>query len=273
MLSNAQITSPVADYFDTLNYPVYPGTDPYFIFHASIPGNPAQGSLLAMPPYGTPGFDFSWSMYNPSSNAFDPPFHTESGVATSRIDNLEPGCYQVQITATDLDTILRAWVFSNDPYVEVEKDENGKIKPYKYTCDYLILNGKAEAASIQYHDLANGNPVNLANGMTFEWTSDNPDLEIFGAKERLYLSLSVSDPPQYRPPTKDTRFTLTAVDSFGLSRADDVLYESVHVKAEFTTYIEDQENPGSCRHPPIHSCQLHPCGVGFSPGLDWHVFC
>jgi gliding motility-associated-like protein len=240
----AQITSPTADYSDTLAYPVYAERDPYFIFHTGTPGAPVQGSLLATPPSGTPGFDFSWSRYNPGSNSFDPPFHTESGVATSRLDNLDPGCYRVQITAADLDTLLRAWVFSNDAEVTVEKDPQGRIKPYKYTCDYLWLNGVAVADIHTYYDLGNGNPVNLPNGMTFEWTSDDAEYEILGADRFLDLII-YNNPPYSRPPTKDTRFTLTAVDSFGLSRADDALYESVHVKAEFATHIEDEENPGN----------------------------
>jgi len=242
--SNAQISSSTANFSDTLKYPVFTVEDPYFIFHTITPGIPVQGSLLATPPYGIPGFDFSWSMYNSSTNVFDPPFHSESGVTTSRVDNLDPGCYQVHITAADLDTMLRAWVFSNDSYVEVEKDANGKIKPYKYTCDYLWLNGVAEADTLIYYDFVNGNEVNLPNGMTFEWTSDDAEYEIFGADRFLDLPI-YNQPPYTRPPTKDTRFTLTAVDSFGLSRADDALYESVHVKAEFTTYIEDEENPGN----------------------------
>ena len=243
-VSDAQISSPTANHTDTLTYPVYTEEDPFFVFNSSTPGVPEQGSLVATPPYGTPGFDFSWSMYNPAGNNFDPPFFTETGVATSRVDNLDQGCYQVHITAADLDTLLRAWVFSNDAHVEVEKDVNGKIKPYKYTCDYLWLNGVAEAETHTYYDLANGNPVTLPNGMTFEWTSDDPEYEILGADRFLDLII-YNSPPYTQPPTKDTRFTLTAVDSFGLSRADDVLYESVHVKAEFTTYIEDEENPGS----------------------------
>jgi hypothetical protein len=239
----SQISSPSADYVDTLGYPVHPEKDLYFVFHAGEQGNPVTGSLTAVAPGGTPGFDFSWSMYDPSSNTFDSPFHTESGVTTSMVDNLVPGYYQVQITSVDLDTLFRAWVFSNDSYVEVDKDENGKIKPYKYTCDYLLLNAVAEADTLTYYDLANGNTVNLPNGMTFEWTSDNADYEIPGATRFLDLVI-YNNPPYSRAPTKDTWFTLTAVDSFGFSKTDDVLYESVHVKAEFTTYIEDKENPG-----------------------------
>ncbi len=242
-LSEAQITSPTANFSDTLNYPVFPAADKYFVFHSTVPGSQVQGTLLATPPYGTPGFDFSWSQYDTSINAFDPPFFTELGVATSTVDNLAAGCYQVHITAVDLDTVFRAWVFSNDPNVEVEKDQDGKIKPYKFTCDYLILNGIADADTIIYFDLANGNSVNLPNGMTFEWTSDDPDYEIFGSDR--YLDLIIyNSPPSSRPPTSDTRFTLTAVDSFGLSRADDVLYETVHVKAEFSVFVEDEEDPG-----------------------------
>jgi hypothetical protein len=239
----SQISSSTADFTDSLNYPVYDATDQYFVFHSMTPGNPAKGTLVATPPYGTPGFEFSWSKYDPSTNDFDPPFFTESGVDTSRVGNLEPGCYRVHITAADIDTMIRAWVFSNDPYVEVEKDANGKIKLYRITCDWLRLNGKADADTLTYYDLDNGNPVDLPNGMKFEWSADDPEYKISFA-DRFLDMMIYNNPPYSRPPTSDTRFTLTAVDSFGLSRADNVLYESVHVKAEFSLMIEDEENPG-----------------------------
>lgn len=246
----AQISSPTADYSgvlnydpDTVKYPDSPRTDPFFVFHTTVPGSPVTGTLLALPPKGTPGFDFTWSRYDPLSNSFDPPFFTETDLASSRVDDLLGGCYQVHISSADLDTIFRAWVFPNDPHVEVEKDSDGKIMPYGYTCDYLILEVvSAEADTMPYYDLSSGQALFLPNGMAFEWTSDDPDYEIFGAKRsKLWI---YNQPPYSRPPTKDTRFTLTAVDSFGLSRYDDVLYESVHVKAEFSMMIEDEENPG-----------------------------
>ena len=236
---SAQITSPSADFEGTLDYPVFPETDPYFVFHAPAPGSPVTGSLQASPPEGNPGFDFSWSRYNPVSNSFDPPFHTETGL-TSTISDLDRGCYRVQIISGDLDTtILRAWVLPNDPVVEVLKGSDGKVMPYQYTCDFLRLIGTAVPDTMPYFDLSTGEALFLPNGMAFEWTSDDPDYEIYGG--HLYLTLTIyNEPPYSRPPVKDTRFTLSAVDSFNMLRFDDVLYESVHVRAEFSMWFEER---------------------------------
>jgi gliding motility-associated-like protein len=235
----AQVTSSTANYDGRLSYPVFPASDPYFVFHAVTPGSKVTGSLTATPPRGALPFDFSWSKYNPVSNSFDPPFFSQSGVTVSIASNLDGGCYRVHITSADIDTMLRAWVFPNDPYVEVEKGPDGKVMPYRYTCDFLRLTGTAMADTMPYYDLSTGEKLFLPNGMSFEWTSDDPEYEIFGG--RLYLSLTIyNQPPYSRPPTRDTRFYLTAVDSFGLARMDDVLYESVHVMAEFNMFYEQR---------------------------------
>jgi hypothetical protein len=190
----AQISSTTANYsgtleyaHDTLLYPGYPRTDPYFVFHAAVHGTAVTGSLKATPPGGTPGFDFSWSKYDPVSGDFEAPFFTQSGVPVSSVSGLEAGCYRVNITSMDLDTVLRAWVFPNDPDVKVEKGNDGKIMPYRYTCDYLILSGQTMPAALTYYDLATGKDTLLPNGMKFEWDSDDPDYNISGASS--YLSL------------------------------------------------------------------------------------
>ncbi len=237
---SGQLSSPLASFSDSLNYPVYPEVDPYFVFSSPKQGVPVRGELIATAPSGTPGYDFNWSKYNSESNGFDPPIHTETGVSASTLSNREAGCYQVHITSTDLDTIFRAWIFQNDPILEVEKGPDGKVKPYKYTCDYLILNATAEADELVYYDLGTGQETSLANAIEVTWTCDDPEYEIFGNK-RLYLNIP-NQPPYSRPPTKDTRFTLTMVDSFNLVREDDVLYESVHVKAEFALWYEERSD-------------------------------
>jgi gliding motility-associated-like protein len=241
--ASAQISSPAATFSDTLEYPVFEEKDPYFVFSSTVQGIPIKGELDAIPPSGVAS-DFSWSRYNPGSNGFDPPFSVESGVLASRISDLEQGCYRVQITSPGVDTILRAWVFPNDPYIEVEKGPDGKVMPYRYTCDFLRLSGTLVPDTMPYFDLATGESLFLPNGLDFEWTSDDPEYQIFGGK--LFLTLTIyNQPPFSRPPTKDTRFFLTAVDSFNLSRTDDVLYESVHVKAEFSMWYEERGESGT----------------------------
>ena len=239
----AQISSSAADFRDSLEYTDFPSKDPYFVFHTPDgSGSLVFGDLEAVAPGGTPPYDFTWSRWDTLSGSFQP-YAVNLSVNFSRIENLEWGCYRVHITSVDTDTVFRAWVFRNDPRVEVEKDAGGGIKPYKYTCDYLVLNGTAMADTILYYDLATNQALYIDNGMSFEWTSDNDDFEIPGSKVLLDIYI-YNDPPYSRPPTKDTRFTLTAVDSFGLSVADEALYVSVHVKAEFTVLTEEEENPG-----------------------------
>lgn len=239
----AQISSVTADFSDTLEYPVFPARDPFFIFHTAFPGAPDRGTLTAAAPGGTPGYDFSWSRYNPASNDFDPPFFTESGVMTSKVGDLGRGCYRVHISSADLDTVLRAWVFPNDPEVRVvNKGEDDKLLPaWGYTCDRIILEGMIRPEEMTYYDLTTGRDTSLANGMSFEWTCDDSEYQIFGGS--LFQTLTIyNEPPYSRPPTQDTWFFLTAVDSFGFTRMDEVLYESVHVKAGFTMWFEDRSS-------------------------------
>jgi gliding motility-associated-like protein len=236
---SGQILSDDADFSDTLKYPVFSAADPYFVFHTAEDFSlPVYGSLRAVPPGGTPGWDFEWSRYDTSAHNFAPPFFTESGMSESVIENLESGGYSCRIRSTDIDTLLRAWVFINNPEVEVEKNDEGKMKLFKYTCDYIQLDGKVTPDTLIYYDLSTGEKLFLSNGMSFIWTSDNSDVNIpaptYWLNPRLGSDL----------PSKDTWFILTAVDSFGLSRDDSVFYETVHTRAEFTLLFEDEENPG-----------------------------
>jgi gliding motility-associated-like protein len=237
----SQISSPNADVSDTIEYPDFPETDLYFVFSSPEQDVPVTGTLIASSPGGTPGFDFSWSRYNPVTGNFDPPFFTETGVDESAVSDLQEGCYSVHITSIDTDTLFRAWVFLNDLSLEVEKGIDGKVMPYRYTCDFLRLVGTVVPDTLPYYDLQTGKKLYLPNGIRFKWTSDDPEYQIFGAES--FLSLTIyNQPPYSRPPTKDTRFTLTAVDSFNLSRSDEVLYESVHVRAGFTMWYEEKSD-------------------------------
>ncbi len=239
----AQLLSSRASYSDSLAYPVFPEKDPFFVFSSSVQGAEVTMDLTASFPSTPPEHDFSWSKYNPGINGFDPPFFTEAGKVSSTVSDLERGCYQVRITSLGLDTVFRAWVFPNDPLLEVEKGPDGKVIPYRYTCDFLRLSATLLPDTMPYFDLATGEDLYLPNGMDFEWTSDDPEYQIFGGK--LFLTLTIyNEPPYSRPPTKDTRFTLTAVDSFNLNLEDDVLYESVHVKAEFSLWYEEKSSDG-----------------------------
>jgi gliding motility-associated-like protein len=234
-----QIYSDDADISDTIRYPVFDGVDPCYIYNVPEDySGTVTGSLRAVPPGGTPGWDFEWRQYDTILGDFGAPILIESGVPESEVMGLRSGGYSCRIRSSDLDTVLRAWIFINDPDVVVEKDSEGKIKWSRYTCDYIQLNGILLPDTMKYWDISTGEELTFPNGMTFTWTSDNPDVNIpspsYWLNPRLGTDL----------PSKDTWFILTAVDSFGLRREDSVFYETIHTKANFSLLFEDEENPG-----------------------------
>lgn len=244
-----QITSSSADHSgildyrtDTIEYPDAPRTDPYFVFNAANHGDAVTGSLRADAPVDTLDYDFSWSMYNEVTHSFDPPFSTAGGSSSNSVSGLGGGGYRVRITGPGFDTTYTAWVFLNDPLVNIVKDENGRVPEYQFYCDVLRLVSTVEEDTMKYFNPVSGDTLYLNNGMEFEWTSDDPEYEIFGGTVHKSLTIPYQ-PPYSSPPTIDTRFMLVAVDSFGATRGDEVLYETIHVKAEFSMWFEDRSDP------------------------------
>jgi gliding motility-associated-like protein len=228
----AQIFSPQADTAIKIFYNTYAGNDSVFVFY-SPDNSPRTGSLTALPP--SPGlYNFEWSKYNPSLPGFASSFYTETSVSQSVITNLADGGYRVRVTGPGVDTVFHAWVFVNDLRVLIEKDAQGKIKTGKYTCDFLIINGQVSAESFVYYDLNSNQVLSVPNGYRFLWTSDNPDLNIPNAATLLNPNIT------YLPPYINTRYFLTAADSFGMVDVDTVLYESIHVKSEFSFQFFDK---------------------------------
>ncbi len=230
----SQISSPWSDYSDTIDYPDFTGTDLFYIFHSPLDAvQKKNGRLLANPPPGsTPGWDFEWSLYDTVKKEFNAPFFSQSGVSSSEVSGLESGGYQVRITGPDIDTIFRAWVYSNSPVVEVEKNDKGLIKRFKYTCDYIQLNGTLIPEEHIYYDLSSNKRLSIPNAMSFEWTSDNDEVKISSPSYFLNPRLGSN------LPSVDTWFILTAVDSFGLVQDDSVFYETIHTKAEFEVFYQ-----------------------------------
>jgi len=194
-----------------------------------------MGSLTAKPP--DPGiFNFEWAKYNSSVNGFDPPFLVHNNLTQSVVSDLESGGYKVHLTnGTGIDTSFIAWIFTDQLKVEVEKDNEGKVKTHKRTCDFLIINGSVIPDTFYYYDQNTHEPILLLNGFRFLWTSDNPDLIIPNADKLLDPNIT------YRPPYIDTRYFLTAIDSFRMEVKDEVLYETIHVKADFSLQAFDKE--------------------------------
>ena len=234
LLLSGQIFSPSADNSRATG-PGYQGNDSIFIFF-STPASLKKGSLTAIPPLSGL-WNFEWFRYNPALNGFDPPFMVHSNLAQSTAGNLDDGGYRVRMTnGMGSDTTFTAWVFINELRVEVEKTNQGMVKPGKFTCDFLIINGKVLPDTFIYYDPGSHQILSLSSDYTFLWTSDNPDLIIPNADRILDPNIT------YQPPYINTRYFLTATDGFGMKASDDVLYESIQVKADFDFMFFDKDD-------------------------------
>lgn len=228
-----QITSPPADYRDSLMYPVRPWKDPLFVFYQTH-GAFRPGSLTATHP--VPGtYDFQWSRYNPALPGFDAPFHSDAGRSASTISGLEEGGYRVRITdGAAVDTAMIAWVMLDNLVTATDKNSQGKVRPSNYTCDYLVIGGSVQTDTFTYYDPVSNEAVPLRIDFRFRWTSDNEGLRI--PNDSTILGPNIT----YLPPVKDTWYILTATDNLGMVDVDSVLYESIQTRAAFTVTYYDK---------------------------------
>ena len=61
---SGQISAPGSNFSDTIYYPAFTGVDMYHIFFTpEHSASPVYGTLNAVAPKGTAGWDFEWSMY------------------------------------------------------------------------------------------------------------------------------------------------------------------------------------------------------------------
>ena len=103
------------------------------------------------------------------------------------------------ILSGGFDTSLVGWIFIDKPFSLAQLQNR--------TCDYVALKGTAAIDTFYYSDPANGDPLELSNGINFLWSSDPassipfPDLEI--------------NPQTFNPPLVDVTYKLQVSDSFG----------------------------------------------------------
>lgn len=201
----------------------------------SSPGEDRKGSLSVSHP-GEENHSFSWSALDTVSLEWGEAFLSEENVSFSRADDLEEGGYRITVTSGEnTDTMYYAWVFIDNLLVDVEETDDGRIKDYKYGCDFLILNGSVIPDSFYYYDPVSREKIKLNNGASYLWTSDNENITIPN-KDRV-----LSPNTTYQPPVEDTWYVLTAIDSFGMTDVDSVFYETISVKADFSFEFFDKE--------------------------------
>lgn len=252
-----QVSSEDADFIKPISYKSYTGNDKVFVFYSG-PGEEVKGQLrVNYPQSGI--FNFRWSAYDTVVNGWGPVFLTESNVAFSEASDLEEGGYKIEVSdGAGVDTVFYGWIFINNFLVDVEENENGELKQGKYTCDLVILNGYVYPDSFFYYDPVSFERIELANGYSFLWTSDNPDLIIPNDDRVLNPNTT------YRPPVKDTWYLLTAIDSFGMEDVDSVFYETINVESDYSFEFFDKEESEAFEEPPNPTESDAPLEVRFT---------
>ena len=222
---DAQLTAPGRNAVRLTSYPSAPAVrDPVFIF-CNADGT-RKGALTATSPGGTGPFNFSWYRWNDNTNLFSDLILTETGVASSSMTNLDEGGYRVIISG-GFNATLTGWIHLDMPHALAQLQNR--------TCDYVALRGIAVADTFFYHDPSFGTPVKLPNAVRFLWSS-NPESVI------PFPDFAIN-PQTFTPPLEDVTYNLQVTDSFGCVNVSSFLYESIHVKAEFTADPVNGEAP------------------------------
>jgi gliding motility-associated-like protein len=224
-IAEAQLSAPGMTAVRYTSYPTSPSVkDPVFVF-CNVSGT-QKGALNAASSKGTGPFNYTWLKWSDISKSFSIPLKTETGVLTSSLNNLDEGGYKVVISG-GYDTTLTGWIFIDKPFSSAEL--------LNRTCDYVALKGKAAVDTFFYKNPATALPVRLPNSYTFLWSSDPassipfPDLEL--------------NPQTFNPPLVDVTYKLKVTDSFGCSSESSFLYNSIHVKADFSVDPDKGEAP------------------------------
>ena len=202
--------------------------DPVFIWCGT--DDPlVKGSLTAVPPGGTAGWDFTWRMFDPVAFAYDSVVKSESGVSQSTASGLTGGGYAVRIRdGASYDTVLYAWVMIDTLHVSIAIQQN--------KCKRLALSREVTLTPFYYYDPADSSAVPLTNGYEVLWTS-NPHSPI------PYPEIDENPKVTFSPPYEDTWYYLEVADSFGCSSKAQVFVETIQVKADFEIDPDKGEAP------------------------------
>jgi gliding motility-associated-like protein len=225
----AQLSAPGSNSVRLTSYLSDPAVkDPVFIYCNA--NGTQKGTLGAVSPSGSGPFSFAWYKWSDISDSFSIPVKSESGVMNSTATSLDEGGYKVVITG-GFDTSLVGWIVFDKPPVAEAK----LLNPMKH-CNYVALDGTATTTvtAFPYFDPGTGNQLLLKNELTFLWSSDpvssipHPGIEI--------------DPITFTPPLEDVTYNLK-VNTLGCSSESSFLYESMHIKADFTVDPAEGEAP------------------------------
>lgn len=222
----AQVFAPSANDSSIAFY----GNDKVFVFNKPYFKAPLKAAVFAVPPDGTDGWVFQWSIYSSKDSIYIPlPGSGAGNISVLDTISVTSG-FQVDIIKDTIINTFRAWIIVNDLDVKIlNKDENDTLLFGYFDCKSLDLHADTAKSRTYYFNPATNQKFDPGHNYVIRWTTDNAEATTPASR----LRTRVNDPPW-----KDTWYILTVSDRFGLTRRDSVIYKSIQSKAEIVaTYI------------------------------------
>ncbi len=248
-----QLFAPGADYISWINYT---GEKPLrvrvFVFNKNESNWDSKvGKIEAVGLDSLAGWTFQWSVFKDSSIEFidtlAPIINSEKAI----LNNLQFGCYRVRMQKDTIDTFFVAWVIVNPLVFHLVKTEDGFVKDFEYTCDFLDLraiprNDKNYELRLRYvhndyyicPNPYTGDLYRLSNKTRFVWSGNDG-------------SVYMSEKPQlriYQPPAQHTKYIVEVTDEFGNKATDEIIYKTINTKADFKIYLAEDTIEGSFKN-------------------------
>jgi gliding motility-associated-like protein len=242
---SAQLSSPDKVSSFIAEYASSPETDSVFVFNRPVFNGINTITLRATSTDSTSGWGFIWSVYNEKTRKYDIIPKADVGLS-SVIDTISVSSgYRIIMTKGPESDTFRVWILFNDFTVMViNKDDSGTVLSGDRNCKSVTLIADTLVFPLVYTEPGTNNRYDTVDKYHFRWKADNDlseDPSGTGFIGRIYS-----------PPFRDTWYTVTVSDDFGLSRIDSVFCPAIASKAYMTaqhvSLWDSLEYPGKSYH-------------------------
>ena len=195
---------------------------------------------------------FRWYKFDYDAKDFEEePFHTDSEVEETSLDDLPQGGYKVIVTAPDMEEPREfiAWLYMNPGFdFKLLKDVNNEVLHGYKNCFYtdFRLSPNTEQSSFKYYNPMNGAELTFNNRITYAMRPEN-DVEI---DDIMLNSLGATQFIRDNdPPHEDTQFFFRAYDMFGIEKNDNIMYRTILPFAKINPPVLPDTDPESAPVP------------------------
>lgn len=211
----------------------YSERDTIFAFEAGT--SPSSIEFTATAPGGV-NANFAWSRFDTLTRVFLAPVFNENNQLSSTYTLPGTGGYKLHITnGAGLDSTFIFWTFIDSLRTEIEKNTDGTVYRFNYTCDYIDLLLTTKLNKFRYFNPSTGQGYTFPNKiMKYEWSANPAPEYLPNPKKNGNLRISTH-------PYEDTYYSVTITDTLGVSMTDQALFKAIKPKADFELVFEQND--------------------------------